>query len=91
MHFSFAHLISYLSLEGALYEKFSCSHLVLYTFAYYIYKVKTLNRFANFFSQSTDTQTIIRKCEQAQISQKNSKLEFCTISHMEFKGFQNGV
>ena len=60
MHFSFAHLISYLSLEGAVYEKFSCSHLlVLYTFAYYIYKVKTLNRFANFFSQSTDMQTIM--------------------------------
>ena len=54
------HLLSYLSLEGAVYEKFSCSHLlVLYTFASCIYKVKTLNRFANFFAQSTDTQTIM--------------------------------
>ena len=60
MHFSFVHLISYLSLEGTVYEKFSCSHLlVLYTFVYCIYKVKTLNRFANFFPQSTDTQTIM--------------------------------
>ena len=31
-----------------------------------------------------------RRCEQARISQQNSKLEFCTISHMEFNGVQNG-
>ena len=32
-----------------------------------------------------------RRCEQARISRQNSKLKFCTISHMELKGVQNGV